>query len=430
MKKVITRNRRLAAFVIVLLVAFQFTACTQLPLRTRDASASGIPLQGSYEENREYLDVYFGINAETAWNTGTFSSALGSVSASRAAVEGDLTRLSAMKAAVTASGYDELAKSYPPEKTAARLANYSVPSTGDADLDAYLAGGLDAGLFSGEQAQAAVTGASLTKEYAAELLMTVAQASGQGRNYMGYSDDPMTDTRLTYMWNSFQIFDDPVLTEIGRASVERQITTGYGLKKKNYAARFLPSLTLQYGHSNIKHAHQLLALLNSEGIIAKVQLEPKVSVYQYLLEWGPVPAPSPGYEVRQFGNDLYLAFAMEYDLLLEFKSHDDALRFDGIIQTYAKKWEGNSDAIGLIYGSWWQPLYTSTRDDMPTESYYKIHDCIIRNGDYSIHPFCLDAKFTDTVRQLNAINPQFQVEPVTRYCNKAFYNYMTGDDFQ
>ena len=73
-----------------------------------------------------------------------------------------------------------------------------------------------------------------------------------------------------------------------------------------------------------------------------MQLEPKVSIYEYLLEWGPVPKEAtPTYAVKQVKDDLYLTYAIEYDLKLEFDNKEDMIRFDDVINQYAKKNEGN-----------------------------------------------------------------------------------------
>ena len=46
----------------------------------------------------------------------------------------------------------------------------------------------------------------------------------------------------------------------------------------------------------------------------------------------------------------------------------------------------------MIRDSWWQPLYTALRDDMP-EDYYKIQDLFIENNGYRFHSFVLDEDF-------------------------------------
>lgn len=446
MKKLSGKGKCLAVVLGCLMTAAQLAGCTQADKPQDGAQAQQAGQENgqeprlaqtgyadSFENCRSYLSTYFGVDADTSWDSSTFSAALSAVAGEEAvAVEGELTSLSAMKAVVASAAYDELAKSYPEEKVQKRLLAFGITGEVDTQTAAYLACGLDTAILREAEVQAAVDGGALSKEYAAELLMTVADANGNARNFLGYSNDPQIYARLDNMWNSFLMFDDPELTEIGRTAVENGITTGYNLKNDMFSARFLPELTIQYGHSDIKHAHQLLGLLSSEDIVAKVQLEPKVSVFQRLLEWGPIEdeVNTPTYEVRKYSEELYLTFAVEYDLQLEFETLEDLMRFDEIIHTYAKKNEGNEDAVGMIYGAWWQPLYTTTRTDMPSDAYYKIQDCVIKNGVYSIHPFCLDEKFEETEEHLNAINSKFQVEAVTLYCDKPFYNYMAGDDYQ
>ena len=172
-----------------------------------------------------------------------------------------------------------------------------------------------------------------------------------------------------------------------------------------------------------------MGLLNSENITAKVQLEPKISIYQYLPEWGPIPEATPTYEVKEY-EDLALVYAVEYDLELEFDNLEDMNRFDEVIKTYAKKNEGNEEAKGLIYASWWQPLYSSTRTDMPETGYHQIYDCVITNDTYSIHPFTLPEDKDEVVEKLTEISDGLEVVPVERFCNTAFYNYLEGEDYQ
>ena len=169
-------------------------------------------------------------------------------------------------------------------------------------------------------------------------------------------------------------------------------------------------------------------MLQSEGIVAKVQLEPKISIYEYLLDWGPVPEPEPRYEVRQFNDDLYLVYAVEYDLALEFNSTADKSKFDSLILKYAKKSGENADAEGLLYGSWWQPLYTSTTTMLG--NYRKITDNVITNGEYSIHSFCLDEDAAKVRQELNVTNSFVHVIQKTLWCDDAFYRYLAGNDYQ
>lgn len=382
----------------------------------------------------DYLKTWFGVElAEDTLNAETFSKALKSVAGEAApSVTGELTWWDAISAAVTAADYEELAMSYPREKVAERLKQHGADVATEEAEKLYMANvacALDVSLVTGEDVSRAAAGEAFTKADAEKLLMQIADANGDARNYLGMASDPDIYGKVDQAWNSFILFDDGKLAEVGKEAVLQQISTGYGIKSAAYDARFLPDLTLQYGHSDIKHAHQLLGLLNSEDIDAKVQLEPKISIYQYLLEWGPVPEATPTYEVKQF-DDLYLVYAVEYDMQLEFNNSEDMMRFDSVIKEFAKKNEGNEEAVGLIFGSWWQPLYSTVRTDMPEDDYHQMFDCVVTNGIYSIHPFSLPENKDMVVEKLTELAGDLEVKTVERYCNTAFYSYLKGEDYQ
>lgn len=434
-------TKGLALFLAALLLAGSLAGCTAAPVASSStpvavSSAGSAELPGVSQKNtgdeqaknQLYLAHYFGIEAGQEWTQESYAKALAAITGEEVSVpQGDFTALSAIYAAVGAAGYEELAKTYPEVKIKDRLAEYGITSS--PNEAAALACALDTGLIDAETGKLAAAGKKLEPRAMDTLLMAVASAAGAGRNYLAYSNDPQIYARLDTMWNSFVMFNDETLNEIGKTAVETGVATGYNLKDSAFDARFLPEYTLQYGHDNPKHACQLIGLLNSEGIVARVQMEPKVSVYQYLLEWGPVPDARPTYEVRKFSDDLYLVFSVEYDLQLEFNTEQEMMRFDAVVKEYAKKNEGNEEAAGLIYSSWWQPLYSTTREGMPADDYKLIYDCVIQNGGYSIHPFCLPENLDKTTEALKKLGAE-DLQPVARYCNTAFYNYLTGDDYQ
>ncbi|MBF1268190.1 MAG: hypothetical protein HXM92_01580 [Oribacterium parvum] len=382
----------------------------------------------SAEKTASYLNHYFKIDLKAETDAKAFSEALKAITEKDIAVEGELDRSTAVSAAIKAAGYEELALTYTTEKAKERLKQYGLE--GEGDHLSFIACALDVDLISPKEAMLLLKNEKPDKASLDTLLMKVADAVGKGRNYLGLASDPDIFGKLEKEWNSFQLFDDETLSEVGRQAVEQKITTGYGLKSAAYDARFLPELTLQYGHSDILHAQQLIGLLDSENINARIQLEPKISIYQYLLDWGPVPDPTPTYEVKKFSDDLYLVYAVEYDLKLEFADTEDLMAFDKLIKTFAKKNSENADLKGLIYGSWWQPLYSTVREDMPKEDYHKIYDCVVTNGNYSIHPFTTEEKKDEVLKRLSALSEGLSVEPEKRYVNTAFYNYLTGEDYQ
>ncbi len=411
--------------------AAESTAAAETKAEEKNQENGSAGAKQPSEDDKAYLKEYFGVEVGENPDAASFLEDLKKVAGEEIApLEGELTWAAAVQAAVSAADYEELALSYPKEKTAERLKAHGV-SEGDMEeaYQAALACALDVSLISEEDGRRAAAGEAFTAADEECLLMRVAEANGDGRNYLGRASEPEIYGKLDQAWNSFIIFDDGQLSQVGKEAVEQQVSTGYGIKSAAYNARFLPELTLQYGHSDIKHAHQLIGLLNSEDIDAKVQLEPKISIYQYLLEWGPIPEATPTYEVKQFG-DLYLVYAVEYDLMLEFDNTEDMLRFDSVINDFAKKNEGNEEAVGLIFGSWWQPLYSTTRTDMPEEEYHQMFDCVVTNGIYSIHPFALPENKDHVMEKLKEMSGGLEVEAVERYCNTAFYHYLKGEDYQ
>ena len=416
--------------IITVLIAILVLAMTGCGTTEENKTTGSVQTAESTNHADEYLAEYFGVSVDEKLVTAEgFNEALTLVAGEEAPSIEEFDALSVLKAAVDAADYKELALTYPEEKTQDRLEAHEIKFDGDKTDAAYIATAVDTGLMSDELGAKAAGAKELSQNEIVEILMSVVNVNGDGRNYLGMSDDTDIYAKIDQAWNSFILFDDGVLSEIGKNAVLGQATTGYNLKSNAYNARFLSGLTLQYGHSDITHAHQLIGLLNSEDIVVKVQLEPKVSIYEYLPEWGPIPETTPTYEVKQY-EDRFLVYAVEYDMQLEFANMDDLNRFDTVINDYAKKNAGNEEAEGLIAESWWQPLYSTVRTDMPKDIYHEITDCVINNGMYSLHSFCVAEDQDKVIADFEALSGDLKVEPVTRFCNTAFYHYMTGEDYQ
>ncbi len=178
---------------------------------------------------------------------------------------------------------------------------------------------------------------------------------------------------------------------------------------------------------------QLVALLSSEGINALIQIEPKTSIYEYMLDWGPVPEPSESYYVEQFSEDLYLVHAIEFDLYLEFDTTQDLQAFDDIIKQYSKKNDENQaegSDVKLISGAWWQPLYSAVFNP-DEEDFTEVVDNVLYSSDgaYSIHPFTTVEDSPALIEREEALG-EGVTEAKTIYVNNAFYRYLTGVDYQ
>jgi len=370
----------------------------------------------------EYLETYFGVTASTSFND-----ALVKVFGEGAVKADGSTVGAAVTAAAANCGLQELAAVYSDEKAAASTAGTKV----DAANAKAVAAALDAGLASGTWDFTA----ALDADTAAQLLMNAANIAGKGRNYLGNASDPDIARKLMSAWATFGNFDDPTLSQLGADLVIAQASTGYNLKYDGYDANFLNKYTLQYGHSDITHAVQLIALLNSEGMDAKVALEPKTSIYEYMVEWGDPTkvAATPTYALKPIeGTDRWLCYATEYDMQLEFDTVAEKDAFDALIQKYAKKWldkidpETGKPTEALLYGAWFQPLYTSRVPMADTENFTLIQDNVIHNGAYSIHPFSTKGGGDAIAKVVSEKAPDLTVEAVDLYVNNAFFRYLTG----
>ncbi|WP_320128477.1 hypothetical protein [uncultured Sphaerochaeta sp.] len=407
--------------VLVLSVCLILAGCaTTTSFSATDLTASKTQVQ--------YLQSYFGIapfGAEV--DEASFVSALSVVSGKTFAQEDGFGPLQAVELAVKAADLDELALTYTEEKATSNLSDLGIKNSSSA----YLACAVDSGLLSVYAAKVASCATTLSGNLATLLVTGVADIEGKGPNYLGFSNDSDILSRISNAFNAYETFGDAALDDLGAQSVQKGITTGYNLKKTAMKANFLPALTLQYGHSDEKHARQLIALLNSEHIVARIQLEPKMSIYQYLLEWGPVPESTPLYRVEQYSTDLYLVHAVEYDLALEFASTKDMVRFNSIIEKYSKKYEFNQvkdSPYHLISGAWWQPLYSATVN-VDENSYKQIFNCKIEHDGYEFQSFVLPEAKDAVQEKLQALS-SLPVVTESRFVNNAFYRYLTGEDFQ
>ena len=267
-------RKTIATVFVCIMVMVVGTACNQseeaVPETTTSSDITSIPnITGeTMEYMEEYLKTYFDIDCSKEFTVDTFKEAMEKVSKEDVEPIQDLNGLSVIRYGVEAANYKELAMTYKDSKVEERL--YFEGLDEPEENGAYIATALDAGLISNAEARQYIENKPVTKEMAVSLLLQVADANGLGQNYLGYSDDENIDAKLENAWKSFFIYDEEVLSSIGEKIVENKITTGYNLKNEAYNANFLPELTLQYGHSDIKHAHQLVALLNSENIYAKV----------------------------------------------------------------------------------------------------------------------------------------------------------------
>lgn len=382
--------------------------------------------ESAYDKAAEYLHDYFGIETgqeTTPENVNEMIRALGGepISTEKQSDE------AVIKEGLKIAGLEELALTYindeAPDKAAQVLEKAGIKV--EDEYAPYVACAVDLDLYSKDS--------GLDVE---EFLYRCVEISGRGRRYLGRVSDDELMERMTAMMNSMVIFDNEELSDLGTQLVMDGTVTGYGLKYTGYDANFLDPYTLKYSHSDFRHAVQLVGLLRSEGMDGYVQIEPKVSVYEYLMEWGTPEPPSPTYAVEKLQNGRYLCSSVEYDLMIEFDTVEEKEKFHGVIERYAKKYDDRVDADGsvtakLLAESWWQPLYSSGTP-MEDPEFVEMIDNVVydRAYKYSIHSFSLPENASDVAEAVAEIAPDRDINPYKIYVNPAFKRYMTGEDHQ
>lgn len=333
-----------------------------------------------------------------------------------------LGAINAAQIAFKASGLKELAYTYPQAKARQAIAKLPVPASAlSAQAAQELAAAVDTGLVPAAYYAELKPGARASADLANVLLGKTLTFQGQYKHYLGYVSDPDIYAKLSDAFNESVIIKNDELQKVVDAALEQNLVTGYNLKDTRYEPNFVDSLSLVYGHSDLTHALQLIGLLRSEGIDAKVQFEPKTSAFVYLKEWGD-PGVSDLYEVKQIANGNYIEYAKEYDIAFEFAGAADKARFNDIVQAYAKK--NSDDQPGLIYGSWWQPLYYSNTE-LP--NYKLITNNKITIGRYYAQSFSLKDKSQAVIDGFHQVDPNVTVEHYDFWTDVPFYNYLNGE---
>lgn len=234
-------------------------------------------------------------------------------------------------------------------------------------------------------------------------------------NYIGNVSDKNIIERLNNRWNRGETITDSSLAPVLNKALKKGLTTGYNIKDRKEYSNFDESLTVSYGHSDMIHASQIIGLLKSEGIDAKVNLELKTSAFIYLPEWG-----ESSYVTTIMPDGTIIAHPLEYDLKLQFENQKDKERFFTLIDKYAKKDEENQK--GLLYESWWQPFIQTEK----VEGYEMLIDNIASDSKYDAHILTLPEKSKALVEEL-AKNKNIKIKTKEVWVNPAFYRFMLGE---
>ena len=234
-------------------------------------------------------------------------------------------------------------------------------------------------------------------------------------NSLGNISDKNIIERINRKYSTFKVIEKNSLIDSLNIALAKKLTTGYNIKIKSTYANFNTELYLSYGHNGIKNANQLIALMKSEGLDAKVQIEPKTSAYLHMPDWGEPATPNIVMEDGQI-----VITPLEYDLQFEFKDKADKMKFIQLIDKYAKKDE--VDEENLIYDAWWQPFLQTEKID----GFEKLIVNIASEGEYEAYVLTLPEKSDALIKEL-AKNKNLKLKTKEVYVNPSFYRFMLGE---
>lgn len=393
------------------------------PLTAIQVHATAAPL----DDDAAYLAERFGIELPAEVDQAQFLAALaalvGDVEAPAEIDLDDFTGTEAVLWTLYFANLDGLAAVVPADVVSGVVAG--VP--GAADLDAprqhELAAAITSGLLDQDALAAFDLAAPVSGELATHLLTRTLEVNGDHRRFTGLVSDADIYQRITDVWESFDQVDAAELHDPAVQLVRDGVITGYNVKRVSSIPNFDPELTIVYGHSNIAHARQLIALLRTLDIDARVQLEPKTSAYLSLAEWGGSPGDTPEEQSNVLDDGNWITYAKEYDLTFEFFDVADRDRFDEIIRTYAQRTDANP---AWLEGSFRVPLYWSRVD--VGEGYDQVNNHVAWQGQFYLQSFSLadndaavSAAFAETFPDaLHEVWPDVWV-------NNSFYVYLADN---
>lgn len=300
----------------------------------------------------------------------------------------------------------EFAKTYPKEKIEKSLKGYRNIKTESSEVLSHKAVLVDLNITSVEM---------LNKKNYSTITEYVSDFLDNNENSLGNISDKNIFEKVLVKWNDTVPAKDNLLLEKLNVALANGLMTGYNLKNINSYANFDKALSVSYGHNDITHAIQLIALLKSEGVDAKVQLEPKTSAFLHNPNWG-----TPNYDHIILEDGKIVVTPTEYDLKFQFANNNDKIKFTKLVDLYAKK--DSKDQEGLIYKSWWQPFIQTDK----IEGYQMLISHLVKNGDFEANVLTLPKNskaFVDFMKK----GSDLKVTTQEVWVNPAFYRFMEGD---
>jgi uncharacterized membrane protein len=336
-------------------------------------------------------------------------------------MSGELSNLAAISMIISVSGLKELAATYSDAKIEKSLADMDLSIT-DAALPReqrqVLALAIDVNLLFKGRLKVMDLHAPLSRELAFHLLERVHAFIRSSKNYVGYVTEPDIVGKICDKWEKAKKIRSERLEQVMNKAVGRRLITGYQIKNLSDLAHFDANLKIAYSHSSIKHIKQVIGLLMSEALQAKLQLEPKRSSFYYRDEW----EKTEDLYLESLDGGVAVAHKDEFDMVMEFTAQEHRDRFCQVIDAYAKREFTTPQKV--LYASWYQPLY---RSDVPVEGYSRITDIIIQDEMHIVQAYAKEDEAQEKVAWFKKAFGDLEVSTAAIWVNAAFFRYLNGD---
>jgi len=282
----------------------------------------------------------------------------------------------------------------------------------------YLAVAVDLGLVFKGKLRFLDIHSSLTKDFAYHLLFKTTLFVNNKKKFIGYVTEPDIISRLEEKWNSPGMIPNPDIENVMNDLIRNKFISGYHIKMSEEVANFDHHLKITYTHDNFKHVKQLVGLIISENIQAKINIEKKHSTFIYYNEWD----ITENLTVEPINDKIFLASRLESDIVFEFASPDKKDLFRAVTNDFAKKEFNRSKNI--LFQSWYEPLITS---DVPLNSYNRISEIRIQHGSYMILTFVTEETLTKALNKLSEFYEKSMIRSRSVWVNDDFYLYLKRD---
>lgn len=207
-------------------------------------------------------------------------------------------------------------------------------------------------------------------------------------------------------------------TELSRSldhAIAEGALTGYGLRRPHVSAETDPQRTVIYSHSSLPHIKQLVGLMASEGLKGNIYIAPKIAAFVFRDGWGERPE-----WINELSPGLYVAQGPEMLVHFEFERPTDRLRFDELVNRYAKK--DTDDETGNLIRSWWQPFYYG---ETPVEGYHEIHRVTLYAEQAEASLLMLPERTEIVLQHFKESKWEMQADSI--WVSAPFYRFLQGD---